>query len=396
MVEVYEELRRIRRDLHQIPELAGAESQTRGYIERYILQHTRQIRIDHHSEKGLIACYDGGPQLPTVAFRAEMDGLPIQDAKEVAYKSRHEGIHHACGHDAHMAIVLQLLRWVDESAPRVNLIFIFQPAEEVWGGARELIPLLQGRNIAYMFALHVTPDLYPGYFSLRSGPALAGCLTAELELELYAGHAADRQDFMAVLAEVHAFQQSYNDGRRLCRITHVETNGYYNVIPDRLQLFLSFRSADEEVNRNGYGQLLRKLGGAEAVRGIRSSRVISEYPAYANDPILTDRIQGLLGKRFGTGYVLESPFLFSSDDFAFYARDLPDVRTCYYFIGAYIREHNAVHTAQFDIGETALLYGYESFRAVIRMFEQAGQRAATPPNSEDRSDKDESISPLHI
>ncbi|MEI0739686.1 hypothetical protein VQ056_28800 [Paenibacillus sp. JTLBN-2024] len=126
------------------------------------------------------------------------------------------------------------------------------------------------------------------------------------------------------------------------------------------------------------------------------NRVVSEYPAYANDPILAERIQGLLGKRFGQESVLNSPFLFSSDDFAFYARDLPGLRTCYFFIGAYIREHNAVHTASFDIGEKALLYGYESLRAIVRMFEQAEKRAERTRLYETGSENDESIPPLYL
>ncbi|WP_339323335.1 amidohydrolase [Paenibacillus sp. FSL W8-0194] len=396
MPDVFEELRRIRRELHRIPEPAGKEIKTRAFVEHYIRQHTRRIRIDHHSDKGLIASYDGGSKLPAVAFRAELDGLPIRDDKELDYRSRHAGMNHACGHDAHMSILLQLLRWADEVGPRRNLVFIFQAAEEVLGGARELVPLLRNRDIGYMFAVHVTPDLYPGYFALRGGTALAGALTAELGLELCSGHAADQQDVMELLAQVHAFQREYNDERRICKVTHIETNGYYNAVPDRITFFLSFRSADEEANRSGYAQLLHRMQHNGSVRSVLWNRVVSEYPAYANDPILAERIRGLLGKRFGQESVLNSPFLFSSDDFAFYARDLPGLRTCYFFIGAYIREHNAVHTASFDIGEEALLYGYESLRAIVRMFEQAEERAERIRLYETGSENDESIPPLYL
>lgn len=200
---------------------------------------------------------------------------------------------------------------------------------------------------------------------------------------------------MELLAQVHAFQREYNDERRICKVTHIETNGYYNAVPDRITFFLSFRSADEEANRSGYAQLLHRMQHNGSVRSVLWNRVVSEYPAYANDPILAERIRGLLGKRFGQESVLNSPFLFSSDDFAFYARDLPGLRTCYFFIGAYIREHNAVHTASFDIGEEALLYGYESLRAIVRMFEQAEERAERIRLYETGSENDESI-PLYI
>ncbi|MBY9077972.1 amidohydrolase [Paenibacillus sp. HN-1] len=375
-----EELRRTRRDLHRIPELAGQEKKTRLYIEDYILSHTAHIRIEHSSEKGLIASYQGGEGLPVIGFRAELDALPIEDAKDAPYKSVHPGLSHACGHDAHMSILLQLLRWVDQTAPAVNCRFIFQAAEEVMAGARELIPLLRAQKLEYLYSLHVTPDLYAGYFSLRPGLALAGCLNAELELELASGHASDQPDVLQVLSEVQHFQQAYNTASRFCKITHVETNGYYNVIPDRLKLYLTFRSAETAVLRDGYEQLLDAVSASSQVRGLLDSRIISEYPCCVNDTLLTKLTAGLLGKKFGSEHVLEAPFLFSSDDFAFYARDLLNVKTCYYFIGAYLRDNNNVHTGYFDIDEHALLYGLKSFQAIIQMFGQAGQPRIVPDN----------------
>lgn len=346
---------------------------TRAYIENEIVSSMSRIRIEHSSEKGLIASYRGGEDLPVIGFRAELDALPVEDAKTVSYKSIHQGLSHACGHDAHMSILLQLIRWVDRSAPAVNCCFIFQAAEEVMAGARELIPLLIEQKLEYLYSLHVTPDLYAGYFSLRPGLALAGCLNAELNLELDSGHAADQPDCLQLLSELYNFQQAYNTDSRLCKITHVKTNGYYNVIPDRLQLCLTFRSAEAEASRAGYMQLIDTVTASPRVQEVIDSRVISEYPCCGNDPALTKLTAALLAKQFGAERVLEAPFLFSSDDFAFYGRELPGVKTCYYFIGAYLRDNNNVHTRYFDIDEKALLYGFRSYQAIIQMFGQAGQ-----------------------
>ncbi|WP_238653386.1 M20 metallopeptidase family protein [Paenibacillus piscarius] len=374
-----EALRTTRRDLHCIPELAGQEEKTRAYIESYIDCHTTRIAIEHSSEKGIIASYQGGGGLPVIGFRAELDALPVEDAKaDAPYRSRHPGLSHACGHDAHMSILLQLIRWVDRIAPAVNCCFIFQAAEEVMAGARELIPLLREQKLEYLYSLHVTPDLYAGYFSLRPGLALAGCLNAELLLELASGHASDQPDALQVLTEVRQFQEDYRTDSRFCKITHVETNGYYNVIPDRLKLYLTVRSADAAALREGYQQLLDAVSASSQVLGLLDSRIISEYPCCVNDPALTRLTARLLGKRFGREQVLEAPFLFSSDDFAFYAKELPDVQTCYYFIGAYMRENNHVHTRAFDMDENALLFGLSSYQAIIQMFVQAGRSRKVP------------------
>lgn len=374
-----EALRTARRDLHRIPELAGQEKKTRAYIESYIACHTTRLVIKHSSEKGIIASYQGGGGLPVIGFRAELDALPVEDAKaDAPYRSRHPGLSHACGHDAHMSILLQLIRWVDRIAPAVNCCFIFQAAEEVMAGARELIPLLREQKLEYLYSLHVTPDLYAGYFSLRPGLALAGCLNAELLLELAAGHASDQPDALQVLADVRQFQEVYRTDSRFCKITHVETNGYYNVIPDRLKLYLTIRSAEAAALREGYQQLLDAVSASSQVRGLLDSRIISEYPCCVNDPALTRLTARLLSRRFGREQVLEAPFLFSSDDFAFYAKELPAVKTCYYFIGAYVRENNHVHTGAFDLDENALLFGLSSYQAIIQMFVQAGRSRKAP------------------
>lgn len=374
-----EELRMTRRALHRIPELARQEKKTRAYIEDYIVRHTTRIRIEHSSDKGIIASYQGGAGLPVIGFRAELDALPVEDAKaDAPYRSMHPGLSHACGHDAHMSILLQLIRWVDRCAPAVNCCFIFQAAEEVMAGARELIPLLQAQKLEYLYSLHVTPDLYAGYFSLRPGLALAGCLNAELLLELASGHASDQPDVLRVLAEVQHFQEAYHTAGQFCKITHVETNGYYNVIPDRLKLYLTIRSAEAATLRDGYQQLMDAVSASSQVRGILDSRIISEYPCCVNDSALAGLTARLLSRRFGREQVLEAPFLFSSDDFAFYARELPGVKTCYYFIGAYVRENNNVHTGAFDIDEHALLFGLQSYQAIIQMFGQAGRSRRVP------------------
>jgi amidohydrolase len=365
-----EELKQTRRQLHSYPEIAGKEVKTREFIRQFIESRTTNMIIVHDSEKGLIVRYSTSPDNTlTVAFRAELDGLPLIDQKQVEYRSQNEGMHHACGHDAHMTILLHFLLYVDSlDKCNVNVVFVFQAAEEVFAGARELLPFLQTLHIDYMYALHVTPNLYASYFSLRPANIMAASLTIELTINLYYGHAAEGTSMTSLLAEIEHFCKEYNHDERKCLITHISTNGYYNITASQLTMYVNFRSRDSECNHSGLQLLQSCITKHPSVQNIHAVKEVSEYPPLYNDEQLTDLTKKVFQKCFGEKLVVECPFLFSSDDFSFY-RDLPGLKTCYYFIGSYLGDEIKVHTEYFDIDETCLLYGVESFKAILQVMQ---------------------------
>ncbi|WP_212977339.1 M20 metallopeptidase family protein [Paenibacillus azoreducens] len=360
------ELQQTRRTLHAWPEIAGKEERTRKFVRRFIENRTSKINILYDGDNGVIAQYDAGGNAPTVAFRAELDGLPLLDGKQVDYRSRNEGMHHACGHDAHMTILLYFLLYVDSLEEcDANVLFVFQSAEEVFAGARELLPILQPLGIDYMYALHVTPNLYAGYFSLRPAKMMAGSLTIEIAADLVHGHAAENSGITDLLAVIDRFCKEYNQGNQRCIVTHVNTNGYYNVTASELKMYVNFRSEETANSRIGLQLLQSCIAGHPWVRDMEVTE-ISAYPALYNDETLTTLTTSVFKKRFGDQWVLECPFLFSSDDFSFYG-DLPGIKTCYYFIGSYLGDEIKVHTETFDIDEKCLLYGLESFKVILKL-----------------------------
>lgn len=360
----------IRRHLHQIPEIAGKEEKTREFIRSKIRQKTSSIHIDYDNEHGIIAKYHYDRDAPTLAFRAELDGLPIKDRKKYSYSSMHEGMNHACGHDAHMAILLNLLLHVDNTNYRVNILFIFQAAEEVFAGAEQLIQKLKSYSIDYFFALHVTPNLYAGLFSLSSEVMLAANYSLEINLNLVSGHVAEKADTLSLFSSIHHFQKLYNSKSRSFKLTKIETNGYYNINPNQAKLLVNFRGKDKEMNYKGLNEFLEHVHRNDSVISVRH-RVISDYPSLKNDNQLNQLSTKIFEKKFGTHSVLECPFILSSDDFAFYTEELENVKCCYYFIGSYIADDVAVHTENFDIDEHCLLYGFESFKAIINVLSRS-------------------------
>jgi metal-dependent amidase/aminoacylase/carboxypeptidase family protein len=274
-----------------------------------------------------------------------------------------------------MAVLLHLLRHVDAMDYRVNVLFIFQAAEEVFAGARALLEDVKSFPIDYLYALHVTPNLYAGLFSLSPDQMMAANLTVEWELELVQGHSAEQTDFLELFAALHQFQTGFNTSDHVCRVTHVETNGYYNITPSTMKLYVNYRAREMEQNRAGHEQFAAVVAASPVVQRVRRADIVSEYPPLQNDPELNLFTTRVLQKRFGESRVLKCPFLFSSDDFAFYGHHLSGVKTCYFFIGSYLGDDITVHRDNFDLDENCLVYGYEGFKAILQVMDhsQAGK-----------------------
>ena len=359
-------LKKIRRDLHTIPELAGEEKETRAYIERFINRNTLNIDIVHNSPLGLIARSFKDNGSPVIAFRAELDGLPIKDTKSVSYASIHNGKSHACGHDVHMAILLQLIKFVDSTEFPLNCIFVFQSGEEVFAGAKDLAVVLKEFNIDFMYSLHVAPNLPARYFSFSSDLMLASNLTAELEIGLNQGHSAEKNDFLKFFSYIENLQRSYNSQNQIFKVTHVETNGYYNITPSKLKLYCNFRGTKLEDTVNDYEMLLKNISECNLIKGVNSSEIISKYPPLKNNDELNNLTKTVIAKAFGKQFILKCPFLLSSDDFSYYDLILDNVKTCYFFIGSYLDSKIEVHKENFDVDENCLFYGYNAYVTILK------------------------------
>ncbi|HEX7066182.1 MAG TPA: N-acetyldiaminopimelate deacetylase [Bacillales bacterium] len=187
-----EDFIRIRRELHQIPELGFEEVKTQAYLLDYI-RKLPQAPIDIETWRtGILVKVNGTNPSKTIGWRTDIDGLPIEEQTGYEFRSRHEGRMHACGHDFHMSIALGVLTYFAEHPPADNVLFIFQPAEEGPGGA---LPMIESEPFRKwqpdeLYALHIAPEYPVGTVATREGLLFAN--TSELFVNLIGigGHAA--------------------------------------------------------------------------------------------------------------------------------------------------------------------------------------------------------------
>lgn len=173
----------LRRKLHQIPETAFEEEETSAFVQAYLKQ-LKPDRLDVFCGTGVRAVFAAPGSTKTLAIRADMDALPIEEETQCSFSSRHTGKMHACGHDGHMAMALMTASLCAEQRTRLktNCVFIFQPGEESEGGAKPLIDhgILEDPNVDEIYGIHLWPKVPLGRLGLRSGALMAG--TSDFDL----------------------------------------------------------------------------------------------------------------------------------------------------------------------------------------------------------------------
>ncbi|MCH5462436.1 N-acetyldiaminopimelate deacetylase [Lactobacillus sp. LC28-10] len=201
----------IRRDLHQIPELALHEVQTSAYLEKIIAgfdQTHLQVKKIADLPTALLVRVEGSSPKRTVGYRTDIDALPVTEETGLPFASKHPGVMHACGHDIHMTVALGVLSYFAEHQPADNMIFFFQPAEESENGGKlayELGVFKDQWRPDEFYGLHDNPDLPAGAIGCRMGTLFAGTTEVNIDLEGKGGHAAypqDANDMVVAAAEL--------------------------------------------------------------------------------------------------------------------------------------------------------------------------------------------------
>lgn len=183
---------KIRRDLHQIPEIGFKEFKTQEYLLNYIQTLPQDYLIVDKWKTGIFVFVKGTVSDKTIAYRTDIDGLPIKEETGFDFASKHDGYMHACGHDFHMTIALGTLTQIVNNRPESNVLFIFQPAEEGPGGAEPMLnsDLMKKYNPDTIFALHIDPKLPVGTVSSKPGLLFANTSELFIDFKGKGGHAA--------------------------------------------------------------------------------------------------------------------------------------------------------------------------------------------------------------
>lgn len=358
----------LRRHLHANPELSFEEHNTVAYVKQVLESYG--IHAVSMAGTGLMALIEGkNPEKKTVALRADLDALPITEANEVAYKSRNEGVMHACGHDVHTASLLGAARILQELRHEFegSIKLVFQPGEEKFpGGASLMIKegVLQQPAPTGIVGQHVFPLLPAGKVGFRAGMYMASADEIYITVKGKGGHAAmPEANIDPVLIASHlvvALQQivSRHASPKVPTVLSfgkVEARGATNVIPDEVKLEGTFRTMDEVWRKEAHLKI-RKLaqGLCESMGGHCDIDIKYGYPYLKNDPALTERARAAAEAYLGVENVVDLELWMGAEDFAYYSQQVP---ACFYRLGTRNEARgiiSGVHTPTFDIDEAAL------------------------------------------
>lgn len=356
-----------RRHLHAHPELSNREEQTAAFVAAELRRLGYEPAEHVGGTCGVVAELPAG-RGPAIALRADMDALPIQEESEVDYKSRNPGVMHACGHDAHMAMLLGAAAVLAQRQAdlRRPVKLIFQGAEELPpGGAAPLIEAGVLDNVAAIYGLHVWSDLPTGTLGTRPGPFMSAVSDFHIVVTGRGGHAAMPDqciDPIAVAVELVAALQTVVSRslppaeQAVLSVTQFHAGTAYNIIPGLAELRGTFRTLNNEVSATIERRIHELSGGVAAAHGATAEvRIIPGYPLLTNDPAALEKaVSAARAVGFQDDRILQLPPQGGGEDFAWYARRVPGA---FLFLGARNEARGCCfphHHARFNIDETAL------------------------------------------
>lgn len=356
-----------RRALHRIPELDNCLPKTMEYLRRSL--SCLRCTLFSPIEGSLCAFFNLG--MPSaIAFRADCDALPIPENTGADFASTHPGNMHACGHDGHMAILLELARRLNEkkTLPH-NVLLVFQPAEETIGGARFLCEsgIFEAHNVTAIFGLHLWPFLEAGVIASRKNELMARSCEVSIDISGRSSHIAKPSEGLDALAagaslytRARELERSFPDEiYRILNFGFMTSGTVRNAISSHTTMKGSLRAFQDEVFlalRNGLLDIGRQV---EAESGCRVDIHINEgYPAVINPPALFDRVQ-----KAAPFALLDEPTM-TAEDFSYYQQHLDAM---FFFLG--LGDVPALHSDNFHFDETILLKGADFFEKLAENFQ---------------------------
>ncbi|QDV70696.1 putative hydrolase YxeP [Rosistilla carotiformis] len=374
---------KLRRYLHQHPELSGEEFETTTHVARLIEGLPLPLRIADQ-RRGLtceLLAPDAASNLPRLALRADIDALPIQDAKQVDYHSTRDGVMHGCGHDVHTTMLYGALRVLHQMASRDQLPWpiavrgIFQPAEETAVGARYMILNQALHDVAAIIGIHCDPSRSVGRIGISPGPLTANCDMFKVKFRGRGGHGArPHQTIDPIDAATQWVQSVYRSVSRafdpheatVISIGRFEAGNKANVIPDHAVLEGTLRTFHSGARASAL-ETIAKI--SEALTMATGCLVDFELgfsaPAVVNDPHLVDVVTHAAQQTLGDHAVEPIPRpSMGSEDFSYYLEHIPGAMfrlgTCSEQIG-----QEPLHSPHFDIDQRAIAGGVRLLAATV-------------------------------
>jgi amidohydrolase len=363
-----------RNHLHSYPELSNEEEQT----SKYLIEHLERLGLEIRkstSGHGFVALLRGREGKKTFGFRADMDALSVTEEVSKDYKSRNQGVMHACGHDGHMAMLLAFAYYSCsiKSSIKNNLLFIFQHAEEGPGGALPMIEegLLENPSLDSVFGFHIFPEVQEGRIALREGAMMAQTGEFDIIIRGKSGHGAIPQsgiDSIVVSANIiQSFQQIISRNINPVEGSVLTVGKMYggerrNIIAGSVTLEGTIRAFDENVYNTIKNRMVQICKGAEAAYDCKIEVVFRDmYPPVINDKKLTQMIFEILGE--DGQHILPQMI---SEDFSYFQKIIPGV---FMFLGSRNEQEGHIHplhNCKFDFNPRVLLYGLQTYKRLLK------------------------------
>ncbi|MGA7875851.1 MAG: amidohydrolase [Desulfoferrobacter sp.] len=376
VLELDDEVIRLRRDFHQHPELGFEELRTSKKVMEYLEQlglEPKQI-----TKTGVVATLHGKQPGPTVMLRADMDALPVQEENEVPYRSVNPGIMHACAHDGHTAMLLVAAKILSRYRDKItgNIKFVFEPNEENVAALQMIEDgVLEDPKVDACFGIHLWSTLESGKMAITAGPVMAGMNHFDLIIKGKGGHTATPQNSIdpiltsaSVIQAVQAIQTREISVLQptIIMFGQIEGGTASNIIPDKVTLKGTMRflheinEGDEEGPAKRFERIVANT--CKAYRADYELDFVSGHPTLVNDRALTEVVKSVAQQ------ILEGPspseqivsyISLAGEDFSEFAARVPGV---FYFVGAGNRQKETDfphHHPRFNIDEDVLKLGVE-------------------------------------
>ena len=366
--EFFDEIVSIRRHLHMNPELSFEEYETSKYIKQLLLSWKIDYKDDFENNGISVLIKGNSPNSRVLALRADFDALPIKEENDVIYKSRNEGVMHACGHDAHTSCLLGAIKILNATKDlwEGTIKCIFQPAEErLPGGAKQMINdgVLENPLVQNIIAQHVLPDLEVGKVGFRPGIYMASTDEIYISVIGKGGHAAIPATYnnpliasSELILSLDAFFSKQKDS--IFALGYVNGQGSTNVIPNEVKLMGTFRALNENFRKKSHNDIKNIVNDIAKKYNLRIDIEIRKgYPSLHNDEDFTKNNILKAKEYLGDENVIDLPIRMTAEDFSYFANERP---SCFYRLGTGNKEKgitHGLHTSKFDIDENSLKIG---------------------------------------
>ena len=382
--DFFSHLVKLRRSFHAEPELAYEEVKT----AQKIIQELNALQLPYEYSgpgSGVVArLKTTNPDAPTIALRAEMDALPLEEKTGLSFASQHDGCMHACGHDAHMAIILGAARLLANSPPPGNVIFVFQPAEEKGAGAKRILATGALEGVEAIFAGHVTQHYRLGEMMISNGVITAQSDRFKVNIHGKGGHGARPHEAIdaiiiaglfisaiqtLVSREINPFHPS------VVSIGQMKGGSAPNVIAENVLLEGTIRTTLPEVRQHifkGLKRMAKAMG--ELYNAVIELEISHGYPPVINTDKETVLALEAAKDMIGSNNLVAMDYpSMGGEDFSYYLQKIPG---CFVRFGTRTpgKEYTPLHSPSFDINEKVLLIGSQYFDHLARRAMRHGKK----------------------